>query len=94
MFMETITAPIVEWNLVNEKSRLTDDPPAGLIAHVAWESGPDEVTAVMVWETASQRGDFAVEVMMPLFQSGELADVSSNPSPVQPLLAQFPGHAG
>ena len=91
MFMETITATASEWHLVNEKTGLVSEPPAGLVAHVAWESGPDQVTAVMVWEAPGQRGDFAAEVMMPLFESGELAGVTANPSPVQAILAEFPG---
>jgi hypothetical protein len=40
---------------------------------------------VMVWETAAQRGEWAAAVMMPLFESGVLAGVTTDPAPVSPI---------
>ena len=38
MFIETIVLPRQEWERWHERLRLTDDPPEGLIASIAWDS--------------------------------------------------------
>ena len=47
--------------------------------------GDDDVIGITVWDTPGQRGDFAAQRMMPLFESGALAGVTSNSDPVQPI---------
>jgi len=37
------------------------------------------------WETPGQRGDWAAAAMVPLFESGTPAGVTTNPSPVTPI---------
>lgn len=85
MFVEVVEGPLSDWELVREKSRLLDDPPDGLLACIVTPVGDDAIHGVMVWETPGQRGDWAAAVMMPLFESGALAGVTSNPSPTTPV---------
>ncbi|MGI9577556.1 MAG: hypothetical protein ACR2OH_05125 [Microthrixaceae bacterium] len=61
------------------------DPPPGLRACIVVPEGDHEMTMVWVWDTPGQRGDWAAEVMVPLFESGELAEVTTNPAPVEPI---------
>jgi hypothetical protein len=73
MFMDTVQTTSAELDLVDQKTGLFSDPPAGLLAALAWE-GPTEglVTLLMVWETPGARGDFGFQHMMPLRESGEV----------------------
>ena len=50
--------------------------------------------AITVWETPGQRGDWAARVMMPLFESGVLAGVQSNPEPVRLCAATVDNRSG
>ncbi len=43
------------------------------------------MTVVRVWDSPGQRGESAAEVMMPLLESGELAEGTTKPAPVEPL---------
>jgi len=85
MFVDMVTGPLSEWELVAEHSKLVSDPPEGLIACIVLPEGDGQMRAITVWETPGQRGDFAATVMMPLFESGVLAGVENNPEPVQPV---------
>lgn len=85
VFVEVVEGPVSDWELVRQHSRLIDDPPDGLLACVVTPVGDDGMHAVMVWETPGQRGDWAAAVMMPLFESGALADLTSKPAPVTPI---------
>jgi hypothetical protein len=85
MFVEVVEGPLRDWESVREHSRLVDDPPDGLLACVVTPVGDDAMHGVMVWETAAQRGEWAAAVMMPLFESGVLAGVTTDPSPVSPI---------
>lgn len=69
-FTEIVKTTVAEAEEVFSKTRMVTDPPDGLAAVVGWESGPDEVTMLMVWSDAGARGDFAAERMMPLLEDG------------------------
>ena len=82
MFIDVVVAPPEEIRLVEDKAGLFDQPPNGLVAAVSWESGDDETTTVMVWDSPSDRGDFAFQKMMPLIEQG---GITSKPEIVQPF---------
>jgi hypothetical protein len=79
MFAETITTEPSLAQAVWDHSRLFTEPPAGLLAAITWESGGDDVTAVMVWESPAARGAFAAERMVPLFEAGILGEEHGPP---------------
>jgi len=79
-----VTGPMSGWELVAEHSKLVSEPPDGLLACIVVPEGDGQMRAITVWETPGQRGDFAAQVMMPLFESGVLASVQNNPEPVRP----------
>jgi hypothetical protein len=85
MFAETITLERSLLQAVWDHSRLFTDPPAGLLAAITWESGGDDVTAVMVWESPAARGDWAAERMVPLFEAGILGEEHGHPERVTPV---------
>jgi hypothetical protein len=85
VFAETITIEHSLAQAVWDHSRLFTEPPTGLLAAITWESGGDDVTAVMVWETPAARGDFAAERLVPLFEAGILAEEHGHPERVTPL---------
>jgi hypothetical protein len=85
MFVEVVEGPLRDWELVRQHSRLLDEPPDGLLSCIVTPVGDDGMRGVMVWETPGQRGEWAAAVMMPLFESGVLADVTSDPTPVTPI---------
>lgn len=82
MFIETVTLARAQAEAVWEHSRIFSEPPDGLMAAIAWETGAGEVTSVMTWETPAARGDFAMERMMPLYESGTLGEEHGHPQPV------------
>ncbi len=82
MFIDVVTALRSEIELVDERVGLFRDPPAGLVAAISWESGGDQVTTVMVWETPGARGDYAFQKMMPLIEEG---GITGKPEIVQPF---------
>jgi len=69
MFVETITAPAQEFHAWNERLRLLSDPPAALVASIAWNAGEGQVSGVNVWETAEAVADFFVERVHPLVEA-------------------------
>ena len=75
MFVETITAPREEWEAWTEKLRVMSDPPAALVAIVAWVGKDGLVTALNVWDSPEAVGDFYVERVGAIVQSqGEPAN--------------------
>ena len=66
MFVETITAPAQEFRAWNERLRLLSDPPAALVASIAWVAGEGQVSGVNVWETAEAVADFFIERIHPI----------------------------
>ena len=85
MFLETVTLARGAAETVWEHSRLFSEPPDGLAAAIAWTSGDDEVTVLMAWDTAAARGDFALERMVPLYETGTLGEHHGHPGPVTPV---------
>lgn len=69
MFVETITSPRDEWDRWNERLRMLAEPPAALIASIAWETGDGRVTAVNVWDSPEAVADFFVERVRPLVEA-------------------------
>jgi hypothetical protein len=61
MFVETITAPAEEWKEWTAQLGLLSDPPAALVAAIAWSTGDGSVTAVNLWESPEAVGDFFME---------------------------------
>jgi hypothetical protein len=61
VFVETITAPRDEWERWTERLRVVSDPPAALVASVAWVGADGLVTALNVWDSPDAVADFYVE---------------------------------
>lgn len=89
MFIDTITVPRPEWEFVTDQARIVADPPEGLIAAIAWDTGDGSVTAVMVWETPGARGDFSADRMMPLLANAPPEAVAGSLTPVDPVTVFF-----
>jgi hypothetical protein len=68
MFVETVTAPRELWRHWTECLRLHSDPPAALVATVAWDSGDGMITSVNVWDNPSAVGDFFIERVQPVIE--------------------------
>ena len=85
MFVETVRGPRSDWEAVRDRSGILAQPPDGLLSCVVLPDGDDHMIGIMVWDTPGQRGDWAAATMMPLFESGRMADVTSNPAPVEPI---------
>jgi hypothetical protein len=66
MFVETITAPNEEWQQWAERLRILSDPPAALVATIAWSATPGQVTALNVWDSPEAVSDFFVERVHPI----------------------------
>ena len=72
MFVETITSDREEYESFRQGTRLATDPPAALVASVAWDAGDDRVTVLNVWDDGEAVADFYVERIRPLIeQRGE-----------------------
>lgn len=65
MFVETVTSPAGEWHRWSERLRMLSDPPAALVASIAWDAGDGQVSAVNVWDSAGAVADFFVERVHP-----------------------------
>jgi hypothetical protein len=75
MFVETITAPREEWERMTERLRVHTDPPAALVASIAWSPEEGMVTSLNVWDTPEAVADFYVERVGPIVQAeGEPAN--------------------
>ena len=61
MFVETVTAPLEEWEAWTERLRMMSDPPAALVAAIAWRGPDGQVTAVNVWDSPEAVADFFME---------------------------------
>jgi len=66
VFVETITSPAEEWHSWNERLRMQSDPPAALVASIAWDTGDGQISGVNVWDTAEAIADFFVERVHPI----------------------------
>ena len=88
MFVETVTAPRDEWEKWNERLRTTTDPPAALIAAVAWVGKDGRVTALNVWDSPDAVADFYMERVRPFVETeGEPPDKPERHG--QPIASYF-----
>ena len=69
MFVETVTSPRDEWDKWNERLRMTTDPPAALVASVAWVGADGLVTALNVWDSPDAVADFYMQRVGPFVQA-------------------------
>jgi len=67
MFVETITSDREQWEMLDRKIRMRDEPPDGLVASITWDAGDGRVTMLNVWEQPGQIADFYVERAAPVF---------------------------
>ena len=66
MFVETVTAPTQVWRHWTDRLRLHTDPPAALLASIAWDNGDGTISSVNVWDTPSAVADFFEERVEPV----------------------------
>ena len=69
MFIETITQPGDEWHNWNERLAMHSEPPAALVASIAWNAGDDKITTVNVSDTPGAISDFYMERVRSLVQA-------------------------
>lgn len=74
MFIETVTAPREAWEQWSTRLRLFSDPPAALVAAVAWEAGDGMITSLNVWDNPSAVADFFVDRVQPVIEGEGPAD--------------------
>jgi hypothetical protein len=58
MFIETIAAPGEVWHHCTHRLQLFSEPPAALVASIAWDNVDGTISAVNVWDQPSAVGDF------------------------------------
>ena len=69
MFVERVTLPQAEWEDWTGRLRLLTDPPAALVACVAWRSAGDTITSINVWDSPSDVADFFIERAQPIVEA-------------------------
>jgi len=69
MFVETMTAPRELWEQWSTRLRLFSEPPAALVATVAWDTGDGMITNLNVWDNASAVADFFVDRIQPVIEA-------------------------
>jgi hypothetical protein len=69
MFVETVTAPRGLWQQWTTRLRLFSEPPAALVATVAWDVGDGMIASVNVWDTPTAVADFFVERVQPVIEA-------------------------
>jgi len=69
MFVETITSPRDEWERWTERLRLLSEPPAALVASIAWQTKDGNVTSVSVWDSPEAVADFFMERIRPFVEA-------------------------
>ena len=88
MFVETVTSPRDEWEKWNERLRMTTDPPAALVASVAWVGKDGQVTSLNVWDSPDAIADFYMERVGPFVRAeGEPPNTPDRHGP--PIAAYF-----
>jgi hypothetical protein len=65
MFVQTVTSTRAEYEAALRLLEFDTNPPATLVATVAFSSGDDEVTLVNVWESPGAMAEFFVERIAP-----------------------------
>lgn len=61
VFIETIQLPRAEWERWQGLLGLSTDPPAALVATMAWDAGGGRVAGVNVWDSPGAVADFYLE---------------------------------
>ena len=74
MFIETVTAPREVWEQWSTRLRLFSEPPAALVAAVAWDAGDGMITSLNAWDNPSAVADFFVDRVQPLVEAKGPAD--------------------
>lgn len=69
MFVERVILPRAEWEDWTGRLRLLTEPPAALVACVAWRSEDDTITSINVWDSASDVADFFIERAQPVVEA-------------------------
>jgi hypothetical protein len=69
MFVETVSAPRVEWQTWTERLRLFADPPPALVSSIAWSADGSTIINVNVWESASAIADFYLDRVQPVIEA-------------------------
>ena len=69
MFAETITTSRDEWDRWNDRLRMLADPPAALIASIAWQTPDGNVTSLNVWDSPEAVADFFIERVRPYVEA-------------------------
>jgi hypothetical protein len=83
MFVDIVTTSVAEYEAIESATKLYSDPPEALLAAIVWEAEePGQVTALHVWRSPGERGDFAMNEIMPLAQAGR---VTSSPKRLRPV---------
>jgi hypothetical protein len=87
VFIDSVTISRSALEEVVREGRLLSDPPEAMVAMFSWEVEDGQVTSITVWDSASERGAFAAERMMPLFEAGVLGEEHGSPRPVKTVHA-------
>ena len=61
MFVETINQPHDEWERWASLLRIREEPPAALVASIAWDAGDGMISGVNVWDRPDAIADFYIE---------------------------------
>ena len=86
-FIETIVAPHAEWKTFTDRIRLFSEPPAALMAAIAWDGGEGRVVQVNLWDEPSAVADFFIERVMPVVE--RYGAPSSKPARHGPPVASY-----
>lgn len=79
MFIDSVTTSRSALEDVIREGRLLSDPPEAMVAMLSWEVEDGQVETITIWDSASERGAFAAERMMPLFEAGVLGEAHGSP---------------
>jgi hypothetical protein len=75
VFVERVTLGRAEWEEWTGRLRVLTEPPAALVACLAWRSEDDTITFINVWDSASDVADFFLERAQPIIETAaRLAD--------------------
>ena len=87
MFVETIAAPREEWQSFTDRIRLFSEPPAALMAAIAWDGGEGRVVQLNLWDEPSAVADFFIERVMPVVERH--GEPSNKPARHGPPVASY-----
>jgi hypothetical protein len=87
MFVETFVAPREEWESFTDRIRLFSEPPAALMAAIAWDGGEGRVVQVNLWDEPSAVADFFIERVMAVVE--RYGEPSNKPARHGPPVASY-----